>query len=86
MPLSAIKDVGEVVEDPQIAARDMVVDVEYPEFGELRMFGSPIKLGGTPTQPRGLAPKVGEHSDTVLRALADLDDERIAELRDKQVI
>jgi crotonobetainyl-CoA:carnitine CoA-transferase CaiB-like acyl-CoA transferase len=86
VPLSAIKDIGEVVEDPQIAARDMVVDVEYPEFGELRMFGSPIKLGGTPTQPRGLAPKVGEHSATILQALAGLDAERIAELRAKGVI
>ncbi|WP_395109489.1 CaiB/BaiF CoA transferase family protein [Actinomadura sp. SCN-SB] len=86
VPLSAIKDIGEVVEDPQIAARDMVVDVDYPGFGELRMFGSPIKLGSTPTQPRGLAPKVGEHADTVLRALADLDEHRIAELREKKVI
>ncbi|MGI8308914.1 CaiB/BaiF CoA transferase family protein [Saccharopolyspora hattusasensis] len=86
VPLSAIKNIGEVVEDPQIAARDMIVDVEYPEFGQLRMFGSPIKLAGTPTQPRGLAPKVGEHAGTVLRALADLDDERIAELREKGVI
>ncbi|GLZ06203.1 formyl-CoA transferase [Actinomadura sp. NBRC 104412] len=86
VPLSAIKDIGEVVEDPQIAARDMVVDVDYPDFGRLRMFGSPIKLDGTPTEPRGLAPKVGEHSDTVLRALADLDEHRIAELREKKVI
>ncbi|GAA3569116.1 CaiB/BaiF CoA-transferase family protein [Amycolatopsis ultiminotia] len=86
VPLSAVKDIREVVEDPQIAARDMIVDVEYPEFGELRMFGSPIKLGGTPTQPRGLAPEVGEHTTTVLRALADLDDEGIAELRAKGAI
>jgi len=86
VPLSAVKDIAEVVEDPQIAARDMVVDVSYPDFGPLRMFGSPIKLGVTPTQPRGLAPKVGEHADTVLRALADLDEQRIAELREKGVI
>ncbi|MFF5989946.1 CaiB/BaiF CoA transferase family protein [Prauserella flavalba] len=86
VPLSAIKNIAEVVEDPQIAARDMVVDVEYPEFGELRMFGSPIKLGGTPAEPRGLAPKVGEHADTVLRALTDLDEESIALLREKGVI
>ncbi|KAA9152779.1 CoA transferase [Amycolatopsis acidicola] len=86
VPLSAVKNIGEVVEDPQIAARDMVVDVEYPDFGELRMFGSPIKLGSTPTQPRGLAPKVGEHADTILRALADLDERGIAELREKGAI
>ncbi|MFF0144925.1 CoA:oxalate CoA-transferase [Amycolatopsis sulphurea] len=81
VPLSAVKDIGEVVEDPQIAARDMVVDVEYPEFGELRMFGSPIKLGATPAQPRGLAPKAGEHTAAVLRAFAGLDEQDIAALR-----
>ncbi|PSM37598.1 CoA transferase [Streptomyces dioscori] len=86
VPLSAIKDIAEVVADPQIAARDMVVDVEYPDFGELRMFGSPVKLTDTPTQPRGLAPKVGEHSDTILRALADLDENTITRLREEGAI
>jgi len=81
VPLSAVKDIGEVVADPQIAARDMVVDVDYPDFGELRMVGSPIKLDVTPTNPRGLAPKVGEHTDLLMRALVDLDDEQIAALR-----
>ncbi|WP_369134846.1 CaiB/BaiF CoA transferase family protein [Modestobacter sp. I12A-02662] len=86
VPLSAIKTIDEVVNDPHIAARDMVVDVEYPDFGVLRMFGQPIKLGVTPARPRGLAPQVGEHTDVLLRALADLDDEAIAGLRADQVI
>ncbi|MBB4682675.1 CaiB/BaiF CoA transferase family protein [Amycolatopsis jiangsuensis] len=81
VPLSAVRNIGEVVEDPQIAARDMIVDVEYPEFGELRMFGSPIKLGATPARPRGLAPRVGEHTATVLRTLADVDEQGLADLR-----
>jgi CoA:oxalate CoA-transferase len=86
VPLSAVKNVGEVVEDPQIVARDMVVEVEYPDFGQLRMFGSPIKLDATPTDPRGLAPKVGEHTEVLLRALADLDDTQLAVLRARGAI
>jgi len=86
VPLSAIKTIDEVVDDPQIAARDMVVDVEYPDFGQLRMFGQPIKLGATPAQPRGLAPRVGEHTDVLLRSLADLGPESIAELRAAGVV
>ena len=86
VPLSAIKSIDEVVHDPHIGARDMVVDVEYPDFGELRMFGQPIKLDATPAEPRGLAPKVGEHTDVLLRALAGLDDAAIAELRTQKVI
>jgi crotonobetainyl-CoA:carnitine CoA-transferase CaiB-like acyl-CoA transferase len=38
-------------------------------------------LDVTPTNPRGLAPKVGEHTDLLMRALVDLDDDEIAALR-----
>ncbi len=81
VPLSAVKNIAEVVEDPQIAAREMVVDVDYPEFGRLSMVGSPLKLSGTPTTPQGLAPGLGAHTDDVLRLVCGLDDDRIGELR-----
>lgn len=81
VPLSAVKDIAEVLADPQIAARDMVVDVDYPDFGRLSMVGSPLKLSGTPASPRGLAPAFGAHTDDVLRLLGDLDDARLDELR-----
>lgn len=81
VPLSAVKNIAEVVDDPQIAARDMIVDVDYPGYGPLRMVGSPIKMRGTPTQPRGLAPEVGAHTTTVLQALAGLSTDEIEALR-----
>jgi len=81
VPLSGVKDIAEVVEDPQILARDMVVDVDYPEFGRLSMVGSPLKLSATPASPRGLAPGVGAHTGEVLRLLCDVDDSRLEELR-----
>lgn len=81
VPLSAVKDIAEVVADPQIAARDMVVDVDYPAHGPVRMFGSPVKLSQTPPRARALAPGLGEHSDPVLRQLAGLDDSDIEKLR-----
>jgi len=59
----------------------MIVDVDYPEFGRLSMVGSPLKLSGTPTQPRGLAPGLGAHTDDVLRLVCGMDDERLSELR-----
>ncbi|ODT99660.1 MAG: formyl-CoA transferase [Pseudonocardia sp. SCN 72-86] len=81
VPLSAIKTVDEIVTDPHTAARDMIVDVEYPDLGELRMLGTPIKLGRTPADPRGIAPRVGEHTDMLLRSFGGMSDERIAQLR-----
>src|SRR5699024_6427814 len=56
VPLTAVKDIGDVVNDPHIRARDMIVDVDYPGMGTLEMFGQPIHLGATPANPRGRAP------------------------------
>jgi CoA:oxalate CoA-transferase len=81
VPLSAVKDIAEVVDDPQIAARDMIVDVNYPGFGVLRMVGSPLKLSGTPAAPRGLAPALGANTDDVLRLVCGLDEGRLEDLR-----
>lgn len=86
IPLSAVKDVSEVVADPQIAAREMVVDVEYPG-GTLGLFGQPVKLSGTPAAPNARAPRIGQHNDDVYGpAGLGLPPERIAELRARGVI
>lgn len=81
VPLSAVKDIGEVVHDPQIAARDMVVDADYPGYGPLRTFGSPIKLDVTPPRTRGLAPEKGAHTADIIRELLGSDEARIDALR-----
>lgn len=81
VPLSAVKDIGEVVEDPQIAARDMIVEAQYPGHGALRTFGSPIKLDRTPPRTGGLAPEIGEHTSDVLRDLLGYTADEIDALR-----
>lgn len=81
VPLSAVKDIAEVVADPQIAARDMVVDSDYAGYGTLRTFGSPVKLDRTPPRARGLAPDVGVHTDAVLRDLVGYETDQIDALR-----
>ncbi|WP_312795009.1 CoA transferase, partial [Tianweitania sp.] len=60
VPLSAIKTIAEVVEDPHIAAREMIVNV--PVAGKLvRMFGMPIKLSEAKSRDHVKAPTPGEH-------------------------
>lgn len=81
VPLSAVKDIGEVVEDPQIAARGMIVEAEYPGHGALRTFGSPVKLDRTPPRTAGLAPDIGQHTAEVLRDLLDLTTDQVEALR-----
>lgn len=86
VPLTAIRDIGEVVEDPGTAEREMVVETDYGRFGTLRSFGQPIKLGRTPARPGRRANDLGEHTDEVLAALAGYTGERIAQLRERGVL
>ena len=48
IPCGKIQSVGEICEDPQIIARDMVVTVEHPKAGAMRVTGVPVKLSDTP--------------------------------------
>ncbi len=80
VPLSAIKNIAEVVEDPHIAARNMIVNV--PIAGKLiGMFGQPIKLSGQPEIAFEKAPAPGEHNELVLARLAGVTPEEYARLK-----
>ena len=81
IPLTVVKTIGEVVDDPGTAERDMIVSADYGDLGTLRMFGQPIKLSETPANVGRPANRLSEHADGVLAAFAGYDDERIARLR-----
>jgi crotonobetainyl-CoA:carnitine CoA-transferase CaiB-like acyl-CoA transferase len=86
VPLTAVRDIGEVVDDPGTAERDMVVEADYGDLGVLRMFGQPIKLSATPADPARRANTMSEHDDEVFGGLLGYDAERIAALRAAGVI
>ena len=69
VPCGPLNDYAQVFADPQIVARDMVVDVDHPTLGHLRTLGSPIKLSATPPDVRRCAPRLGEHTDAILQKL-----------------
>jgi CoA:oxalate CoA-transferase len=80
VPLSAIKTIGEVVEDPHIAARNMIVDV--PIAGKLiGMFGLPIKLSSQQAAPIEKAPAPGEHNALVFEKLAGIVGDELDRLK-----
>ncbi len=76
---------AEVVADPQVQARDMVVDLEHPVYGKIRQFGVPIKLSETPGAARRAAPATGEDTDAVLGELG-MGAAEIRALRDKRIV
>lgn len=62
-----IYDMQQVYDDPQVNARDMVVDLEDETLGVLRHIGVPVKLSETPGGIRKRAPALGEHSREILK-------------------
>jgi len=80
-----VYDVEEMVADPQVLHRRMIVEVEHPKHGTIREVGVAIKLSETPGSVRSAAPAPGEHTDEVLEGLGMRPPE-IAELRTKGVI
>ena len=59
----------------------MAVEVEHPTAGRIRLPGVPVKFAGTPARIQGPPPRLGEHTDAVLRQVLGLGDAEIAELR-----
>ncbi|MBI2015543.1 MAG: CoA transferase, partial [Candidatus Rokubacteria bacterium] len=80
-----VYDVEEMVRDPQITHRQMIVDVQHPVHGPVRQVGVAIKLSDTPGSVRSAAPLASEHTDAVLKDLG-VGPGEIAKLREKGVI
>ncbi len=89
-PMGIIKDVKELLDDPHLKARDMVVDVDHPKLGKVKTFNLPIKFFGTTVGVKPgevpLDPEVGQHSDEVLKTYLGKTDAEINSLRQDKVI
>jgi len=66
LPCGPINDYAQVFADPQVVAREMVVETTHPTLGRLKTLGSPIKMSATPPDVSRRAPLLGEHTDEVL--------------------
>ena len=86
IPVGPINTIDRVFADPQVLARQMLVEMEHPKVGKFKVVGSPLKLSETPVEYRIPPPLLGEHTEEVLRTVLEYDKETIVRLREAKVI
>jgi crotonobetainyl-CoA:carnitine CoA-transferase CaiB-like acyl-CoA transferase len=81
-----VNAVNDLPDDPQVMANEYLVSHEIPGLGATRMIGMPVKLSQTPGEPRGHAPELGEHTETLMTELLGYSWEEVARLKESNVI
>jgi CoA:oxalate CoA-transferase len=85
VPAGPVLDLAQVFADPQVLAREMLIELSHPEVGTFRTTGLPFKLSATPGRITRRPPLHGEHTDEVLEKAGFSPDE-VAALRREGVI
>jgi formyl-CoA transferase len=85
VPCGAIRDVPEVMADPQVRARSMIAAVEHAAAGTVKVLGTPLKLSDNPGSVRTAPPTLGEHTSRVLSELG-VDAGEMATLRQAGIV
>jgi CoA:oxalate CoA-transferase len=83
---SPVKSVGDLPDDPQIVANDLILDVEHPAFGTMKAIGMPFQLSETPGSVRRVAPEFGQHTEEVLLEELGYSWDDVARLKEEEVI
>jgi crotonobetainyl-CoA:carnitine CoA-transferase CaiB-like acyl-CoA transferase len=72
VPTGQVNSVEEALRDPQVIARNLVVEADHPLYGIVKTFASPVRVGDAPRAAKR-APRRGEHTQQVLRELLGMD-------------
>lgn len=86
IPCGPVNDFAQALADPQVVARDMVVEVQLKSGGTVRMPGNPMKFPGAGPESFTSPPTLGEHTEVVLKSFLGYDEARLSELRATGVI
>ena len=80
--VTKVQTIDEMLDDPQILHRKMVIEVDDPRKGKVRQIGSPFKLSETPVTAEGYTPAFAEHTEEVLLE-AEFSMDEIENFREK---
>ena len=85
VPCGACQDTGEVLADPHLIAREMVVDVDFPTRGTYKTVGCPIKLSDSPAVVQR-PPLLGEHTAELLGEICGVAADEVARMKEKGIV
>jgi crotonobetainyl-CoA:carnitine CoA-transferase CaiB-like acyl-CoA transferase len=86
IPAGQVRTVAEVFQNPQVGPRQMLLEVDHPTVGRLKLTGNPIKMSGAEERPPIPPPILGEHTEEILRGKLGLDMERVEALKGEGAI
>jgi len=69
VPSAKVQNIEEVLNDPQIVARNMVIEQEHPVLGKIRMPNLPFRFSDCDTSPKSVAPSMGQHNREIAAGL-----------------
>jgi CoA:oxalate CoA-transferase len=86
IPCGPVNNIAQVAADPQIAERDMIIDVHHGTAGTFKVVNTPFKFSRTPYKPDIASPELGQHTEEVLASLLQLTPAEIQKLKERKVI
>ena len=86
VPCAPVQTIDQVFSEPQVHHRDMLVEVDHPTAGKVRMAGIPVKFSTTPASIRLPPPTLGQHTEEILKTWLGMKSEEVEELKRNHVL
>jgi CoA:oxalate CoA-transferase len=86
VPCGVVNTIDKLENDPQVIARDMIVNINYPALGSVPLPGTPFKLSLTPGSINTRAPKIGEHNEEIYCDLLGFSRKELNKLKKEDII
>lgn len=85
VPVAPVNSFSEALKMPQLLERKMIVEIEHEKFGMIKQMGTPIKISTAEPQYKR-APRLGEHTEEILKGYLCYSDDRIRQLKEQKII
>ena len=86
VPCAPVQTIDQVFAAPQVRHRNMLLEVDHPTAGTVKLAGIPVKFSATPASVRLPPPLLGQHSEDVLSSWLGMSIEEIEQLKRKSVL